>query len=184
MKNSALKVLYLYNGIFCLAGSLLGPLYAVFVEKFHGGVLAISASWAAFIISATFFIYLLSKVGDRFKEKEYLLLAGFLVRAIVWFLFIFIGNIWSLVVLQIFLGLGEALGSPAFDAIFAEHLDKGQFIKEYANWKLVMNIALAAGTLTGGVIVAKFGFVPLFLTMSALSIVSFIGVLLKPRKLL
>lgn len=184
MNNKALKVLFFYNGIFVLAGSLLGPLYAVYVQKFQSGVLAISVSWSAFIISATFFIYLLSKIGDRFKEKEYFLLAGYLIRALAWFLFIFIGNIWSLVILQIFLGLGEALGTPTFEAIFAEHLDQGKFLAEYSNWKLITNIVLAIGTLAGGIIVAKFGFTPLFLAMSALSAVSFIGVLLKPRNLL
>jgi MFS family permease len=184
MKNKALKILYFYNGIFVLAGSLLGPLYAIYVERFQGGILPVSISWSAFLLSTTFFIFLLSKYGDGVKEQEYLLMAGYLVRALVWLMYIFIGNITTLVIMQIFLGLGEALGSPSFDAIFAEHLDRGRHIKEYSDWKLISNIVLAMGTLAGGFIVSKFGFIPLFIIMSGLAFISFFGILLKPRKLL
>lgn len=111
MNNKALKILFIYNGVFVLAGSLLGPLYAIYVEKFQ-------------------------------------------------------------------------LGTPAFEVIFAEHLDEGKHIADYSDWKLISNIMLALGTLIGGVIVSKFGFTPLFLLMSSLAVISFIGVILKPRHLL
>lgn len=184
MNNQALKILFIYNGVFVLAGSLLGPLYAVYVEKFQAGIMPISISWSAFLISTTIFTFIISKVGDRIKEKEYLLLAGYFVRAMTWFLFIFVGDIMFLIILQICLGLGEALGTPAFDVIFAGHLDDGKHIADYSNWKLISNSMLALGTLTGGIIVSGFGFTPLFLLMSLLAVISFIGVILKPRYLL
>lgn len=184
MNNQALKILFIYNGVFVLAGSLLGPLYAIYVEKFQAGILPVSISWSAFLISTTVFTFILSKIGDRVKEKEYLLLAGYFVRALAWFLFIFVGDIVFLIILQICLGLGEALGTPAFEVIFAEHLEEGKHIAEYSDWKLISNIMLALGTLIGGVVVSKFGFTLLFLLMSSLAIISFIGVILKPRHLL
>ena len=86
MKNNALKILFLYNGIFVLADSMLGPLYAVFVSGMKGGILPISFSWSAYLVSTTIFTFFISKIGDRIKEKEYLLLAGFAIRSLVWFL--------------------------------------------------------------------------------------------------
>ena len=113
-----------------------------------------------------------------------MLIGGFLIRAVGWFLFIFVGNLSFLIFLQVFLGIGEALGSPAFDTIFAEHLDSGRHILEYSDWKLVANMATATGVIVGGAIVEIFGFPWLFASMSLLAMVAFLGVLLKPRPLL
>lgn len=184
MTNRALRTLYIYNGIFTLGGALLGPLYAVYVQRFEADVFDISVTWAAFLISTSFFTFLISKIGDRIPEKEYLLLGGFLVRAIGWFLFIFVGNLAFLILLQVILGVGEALGSPAFDAIFAEHLDSGKHILEYSDWKLIANMATATGVILGGAIVEIFGFPWLFASMSLLAMVAFLGVFLKPRSVL
>lgn len=182
--NKSLKALFLANGVFVFAGNLLGPLYAVFVEGLDKGVMSISASWAAFLVSATLFTYVSSLFGDKVKHKEYLLMSGYLIRAAVWGLFITIHTIGALVALQIILGLGEALGTPAFDVIFAEHLDRGHHIADFSRWKIINNLVSAAGTLLGGFIASNYGFSPLFAIMSAGAFISFIFVLTKPRSLL
>ncbi|KKP68715.1 MAG: Multi-drug resistance efflux pump [Candidatus Moranbacteria bacterium GW2011_GWE1_35_17] len=184
MNNKALRTLFLYNGIFVGAAAMLGPLYAIYVVKFVDGVTAVSISWAAFLVSTSIFTYIVSRKGDGIKEKEYLLLAGYIVRILSWILLIFVHNLTSLVLVQILLGFGESLGTPSFNALFADHLDKNKHIKEYSNWSLIANLTSAAGILAGGAIVNNFGFKALFLFMSALSLVTFFGILLKPRKLL
>jgi len=184
MQNRPLKALFIFNGIFVFAGSLLGPLYALYVGTFDKRVLSVSITWASFLFASFIFTLIISKTGDRIKEKEYLLMAGFLVRAIAWFMFIFAGSVFQFVFLQILLGLGDALGTPAFDAIFAEHIDGGKHIEEYANWKLILNGTTAVGTVMGGLVVTTLGFSWLFAVMSVLAVVSFIGVLVQPRKLL
>lgn len=184
MDNKALRTLFLYNGIFVGAAAMLGPLYAIYVVKFVDGVTAVSVSWAAFLISTSIFTYIVSRKGDGIKEKEYLLLAGYIVRILSWILLIFVNNLTALVLVQILLGLGESLGTPSFNTLFADHLDKNKHIKEYSSWTLIVNLSSAAGILAGGAIVNNFGFKALFLFMSVLSLVAFLGVLLKPRKLL
>ena len=155
MQNKSLKILFIFNGIFVFAGSLLGPLYASYVGTFDKNILSVSITWASFLVAAFIFTIIVLKTGDKIKEKEYLLLAGFLVRAIAWFMF-----------------------------IFAEHLDGGKHIKEYANWKLIVNGTTAVGTIIGGLIVTTLGFSWLFAVMSGLAMLAFVGVLLQPRKLL
>ena len=184
MHNEPLKALFIFNGIFVFAGSLLGPLYALYIGTFDKNVLSVSITWASFLVATFVFTLIISKVGDKIKEKEYLLMAGFLVRAVAWFMFIFAGNVFHFIFLQILLGLGEALGTPAFDAIFAEHLDGGKHIEEYADWKLILNGATAVGTILGGLVVTTLGFSWLFAMMGILAVVSFFGVLIQPRKLL
>jgi hypothetical protein len=184
VKNKALKIIFIYNGIFVFASGLLGPLYAIFVETIDKNILSVSLSWSAFLISTTLSMLFIRNFGDSIKEKEYLLLAGFLIRAVVWFSFPFVSTLSVLVFLQIMLGIGEAVGSPAFDAIFAEHLDDGRHIREYMDWKLTSNIAGAIAVISGGIIISYAGFSALFFIMGSLALASFIGILLKPRGLL
>jgi len=82
------------------------------------------------------------------------------------------------------LGLGESLGTPAWNAIFAKHLDNSKEVMEYSNWNIINNLMVAAATVAGGVVVTYLGFNILFVIMSVLALVSLIGVLITPRKIL
>lgn len=182
--NKALRILLIFNSIFVFASSLLGPLYAIFVSGIDSKIMSVSFSWAAFLISTTICMLLLRKWGDSLKEKEYFIMASYLIRAIVWFLFPFISTLFMLVILQVILGIGEALGTPAFCALFAEHLDDGKHIEEFTDRKLMVCFSEVMGVLAGGIIVSKFGFKSLFMIMGILALISFIGILLQPRELL
>ncbi len=182
--NSALKILFLYNSIFVFANNLIGPLFALYLQGFHSSTVTISFTWAVFVFFTTIFTYLFSKFGDRIKEQEYTLMAGFLIRSIVWFLYIFTDSLSMVVVLQVVLALGEALGSPSFDTILSQHLDDGSQVAEYSTWRVMANLSMALATIIGGFVVAKFGFQVLFVVMSLLGLFAFFGVLSKPRELL
>lgn len=182
--NKTLKTLFTINSIFVFAGALFGPLYAIYVQGFDSKVLAVSASWAVFMVSSTVFMYFTSKYGDKVKEEEYLLAAGFLVRSIAWVGYLFVTNLTGLMMIQIVLGLGEALGTPSWSSIFAKHLDGKRGIMDYSSWNIVNNLVVAAANVTGGLLVTKFGFNVLFIFMGALAFMSFIGVMITPRKIL
>ena len=181
MVNKVLKALFLYNGLFVLAGSLLGPLYALYVERLEAGILPVSISWAVFLFSTTLVTYILSKKGDGLKHKRYLLAAGYLIRAFSWFCMALVTNIEQLIVLQFILGIGEGIWTPSFDAIFAEHLDKNKHIMDYSDWKVISNSVLVVGTLLGGYVVSNYGFHYVLFGMSGLALVSFFGVVLNRR---
>lgn len=182
--KNALKILFISNGIFVFADRLLGPLYAIFAEKFDANVISVSFSWFVFMISATFFTLIVSKFGDRIKEKEYMLITGFIIRVISWILYIFTTNIFMFLLIQVLLGIGEAIGSPAFDSIFAKHLRKGKEVREYSNWKLVQNFSLAIASLIGGFVVYFLSFRVLFILMAILGTLSAVIVFIQPRRLL
>jgi MFS family permease len=182
--NKSLKVLFLFNGIFVFSNNLLGPLYALFVGGIDNRVIAVSTSWAVFLASGTFFTFLMSKWGDKVKEKEFFLIGGYLLRGFVWFSYIFTDTFYMLLALQILLGLGESLGTPAYNAIFAEHLDKNKHIKEYSTWRVISTLSRAVAVFLGGILVSYFGFDLLFFLMGSLAMVSLFGILLSPRKLL
>ncbi|MFH1769806.1 MAG: MFS transporter [Parcubacteria group bacterium] len=182
--SRTLKVLFFYNSIFMFAAKLLGPLYAIFVGGIGGSVMMVSVSWAVFIGSATFFSIIIARIGDRIRHKRKLLAMGYLVSAIAWFGYLFVGSITGLLIVQIILGLGDALAIPSFDTIFAEHIDKKIDVREYADWNIILNIAVMIGTLVGGLIVTRFGFDHLFTVMGVLALLASIGVAIQPRHVL
>lgn len=163
---------------------MLAPIYAFFAEDIGASIFVVSALATVFLISKLIFSLVVRKFGDTFKEKEYLLILGYLIRSIAWFSLVFVDSIFILFVVQAILGLGEAVGSPAFNAIFAKHLDGGKQIKEYAEYGIVGTLSTAIGTITGGYIVTQFGFTPVFIIMGTLAIVSSFGIFFKPRDLL
>jgi len=182
--NLALKTLFIYNSIFVFANNLIGPLFALYLQGFHANPITISITWAVFIFFSSLFSYIFSRFGDKIPEQEYALMAGFLIRAIVWFLYIFTNSISMIIVLQVVLGLGEALGSPSFDTILAKHLDDGHQMAQYSTWRVISNLAIAAATVAGGFVVSYLGFQTLFIIMSILGLFAFFGILTKPRQLL
>ena len=184
IENKAIKTLYLFNGIFVLAASSITPIYAFFAADIGANIFTVSLLSAAFLGSRVLFTFVLRFVGDKIHEQEYLLLAGFLIRACAWLVLPIVGTVSGLFIVQVILGLGEAAGTPALNAIFAKHLSKGHPIAEYAGWDIVSTICAAIGTVVGGYIVSRYGFNVLFIAMGTLAILAFLGVLSRPRRLL
>lgn len=182
--NKSLKLLLIINSIFVLAANMLGPLYAVYVQKLGGSIVVVSETWSVMLLTTTLVNFVLIRYGDRIKEHEYFLIAGFVFRAIAWVGFVYAGNILSIIFLQIIVGVGEAVGSTGFDAIFAEHLDKKCHIRDYAIWKTISNVIAAFATLIGGFVVTLYGFNPLFWFMGAIALGCAVFTLLLPRRAL
>jgi len=184
MNNPALKALYISNGIFVFAGAMLVPLYAIFAENIGASIFTISTLASVLLVAKVVTVIFLQKFGDAIAEKEYLLIAGFVVRAIGWIGLLFFQTIPMLFVIQIILGFGDGVGSPSFRALFATHLDNGKEVKRYSEWELILAAGGSIGALAGGYIVTNYSFEILFVVMSVLAIISSIVVLTKPRSLL
>lgn len=182
--NKHLKVLLIINSIFVLAGNLLGPLYAVYIESIGGSIAVVSGTWSVMLFTVTIVNLIMIKYGDRVKKHSLYLIAGFALRSAAWLGFVFAGSILSIVILQIIVGIGEAVGSTGFDAIFAEHLDKSGHIRDYAAWKTISNIIAAFSALIGGFIVTLHGFDPMFYFMSGIALICACLTYFLPRKTL
>lgn len=182
--NKSLRTLFILNSIFVFGGALFGPLYALYVQGIDNKIISVSISWAIYMVSSTIFTHFIGVYGDRVHEKEYLLAGGFLVRAIAWFGYAFVANLTGLIVIQIILGLGEALGTPSWNFLFAKHLDGHHEIHDYSDWDVVNNLMIALATLMGGMFVTFFGFKFLFVIMGTLALISFVGTMITPRKVL
>lgn len=182
--NKSLKILFILNSIFVFAGALFTPLYALYVQRIDNRIIAVSITWGVQIAASTFFAFFVGKYGDKIKEKEFILAAGYFLRFLAWTGLIFVNNLISLLLIQIVIGVGESMGGPAWNAIFAKHLDGHKEVKDYSDWAMLSNLIIALGTILGGVVVTFFGFNYIFAFMGLLAFVSFVGVVITPRRTL
>lgn len=164
--NKSLKLLLIINSTFILAANLLGPLYALYIGRLGGSIALVSGTWSVMLLTTTLVNFALIRYGDRVREHEYFLIGGFIFRGIAWTGFAFVSSIQAVIVLQILIGIGEAIGATGFDTIFSEHLDKSRHVKDYATWLTVSNVIAAVATLIGGAVVTHYGFSPMFIAMA------------------
>lgn len=180
-ENKAIRALLIYNTLFVFAGGLLGPLYAIFAEGIGADIKTISFSLSVFMISATMGMIIIRKFGDQKYNKKNMLAVAYMIRAIAWLSFIFISSKSGLFFIQAILGIGEALGTPAYGALYAENLDKNKHMREFADRKILVNIGSAISVALGSLVVEKYGFNTLFICMSSIAMYCSISTFARPE---
>jgi MFS family permease len=166
--NKALRILLITNGLVLLAGAMLGPIYALFVEKIGGNLLDASLTGGLFALAAGITTLIAGKYADKIKRNELMVASGYAVMGIGFFLYIFVNSIWFLFVVQILIGFAEAYYSPAFDALFTKHITKKKAGREWGAWEAMNYFLTAIGAAIGGLIAHIFGFKAIFSIMAVL----------------
>lgn len=170
--NVLRKILLLSDAFYLMSGGLLGPIYALFVNKIGGDLLEASSTFALFMLTAGVVVFLLALWEDRSKHQRKFVIGGYLIGIIGTAGYLFVNSASSLFLVQIVLGLSVALKDPAYDALFSSS-EKKHLVLAWGAWETVDYFALGLGALIGGLIAQNFGFQTLLYCMLALSIFSF-----------
>ncbi len=165
-----LRILLFSSALFILAGGLFGPIYAVFVERIGGDLLTAGGAYSAFAIAAGVLLFFISRWEDHVKHQEKLVVLGYLFSAAGFLGYLMIRNPIDLFIVQIIFGLGEAIGTPAFDGLYSKHMDRGKFISEWGMWESMNLILTGVAAIAGGFLATVYGFRSLFVLMFILSI--------------
>ena len=138
------------------------------------GELRISPEAYGWAISAFYWVYapvqlFAGWLCDRFSVYK-LMAAGILLWAASTLLMGFVGGFASLFVLRVMLGVGESLAFPGSSKIIARHVPAER--RGMANATVATGLALgpAVGTLAGGLIVAQWGWRPMFFVFGAVTL--------------
>ena len=182
--NVSLKILLVTNGIILLAGAMLGPIYALFVEKIGGNILDAGITGAVFALTAGITTIISGRYADKIKENELIIVFGYFLLGIGFFLYSKVNSVGTLLLVPVLIGFGEAIYAPAFDSVYTKHIKKGTAGKLWGLWEGMDYFVTAGGAVAGGFIVFKFGFNALFLIMASISILSALYILFLPRKIL
>jgi MFS family permease len=182
--NKQIRILLVTNGLILIAGAMLGPIYALFVEKIGGDLLDASYAFGAYALAAGVTTLISGKYADKLKEGELVVVFGYGIMGLAFFGYILVNSIWSLLVIQILIGLGEAIYVPAFDAVYSKHLDGRKSGREWGAWESINYFTTALGAISGGFLVTLFGFNIMFVVMGLLSFASAVYILRLPRRIL
>jgi MFS family permease len=158
----AILLNYIDRGAIAIAAPLLKP------------ELGLTATQFGLAVSAFFWIYapiqyLIGWACDRWCVYR-LLAAGIALWALSTMLMGIAGSLAALVVLRLFLGLGESITFPGASKVIARHVEPRN--RGMANSVVAMGIALGpvVGTLAGGMIVAYHGWRPMFVIFGGLTL--------------
>ena len=178
------KILLFSESIILFAGALFGPIYAIFVEEIGGDILDASTAFAIFSITSGVVVFLISRMEDRIKEQELLVVVGYAIIGLGYFGYLFVQTPLHLFLLQAFIGVGIALYLPASDAMYSKHLDYTHAASNWGMWEGMNRLVLGVGALAGGLIVSAFGFPILFILMGIVCLASALFIFLLPRRVL
>ncbi len=170
--NKALRILLMTNGMVLVAGAMLGPIYALFVEKMGGSLLDASFAGGIFALAAGLTTLVAGKFADGYKRDERIVAAGYSLMGLGFFLYLFADSVWFLFGVQALIGFAEAFYSPAFDAVYTKHITQKKAGREWGAWESLNYFSVAVGALAGGLIATNFGFKAIFVIMSSLCFAS------------
>ncbi len=182
--NRSLRILITVNSILVFISGLFAPFYAVFIAHIGGSIAFAGLSWAIFSIVAGLLIFLFSTLELKMKEPELLIALGYVLRGVVFISYAYMTNLTQLIITQVLWGMATALGSPAFDSVYASHTSKENAIAEWGKWEGIAAIVTGLAALIGGVLIQTFGYTTIFMVMSITSFGLGIYIWKLPRELL
>ena len=180
--NTKIRLLLTLDGFRIAAFGLLGPIYAIFVEKIGGDILDAGIAFSIYSMSMGILTYFIGKLGDRLKKPVNLLIFGHSIMAIVFFSYLLIRNPLQLMIVQLILGIGAAISDPIYDTIFSINLDTKKRYAEWADWESMNFIILGITAVIGAGIAKYLGFQVLFIAMGTSSLVSVVFALIFKSK--
>ncbi|MBI2110150.1 MFS transporter [Candidatus Woesearchaeota archaeon] len=161
---------------------MFGPIYAIFVEQIGGNILTAGWAWALYAISIGITVLIMGKVEDRIKKDELFVVLGFGLASFGFLGYLFISEPWHLFIVQTYLGVAWALGTPAFDSLYSKNLDHKKTDTEWADYEASVKITEGIAAFIGAGIAAAFGFKLLFMIMFAIAFIAWLIILNILRK--
>ncbi len=166
-----IKVLLLVELLIALGLGMLGPFYAIYVEKIANDASIIGYSYAAFWFSVGILSPLFGKFVDRKGGKMFLLLGGFLAF-IVSIGYILVSAVYQLILLEIINGIATACFNPAYKSIVAELTAKKSRGFEYGLLDSISYITYGVSAILATFIFTNSGLKPLFVVSGTFQFIS------------
>ena len=176
------KLFLTTNSFFVLAFGMFGPIYAIFVQKIGGDILAAGTAWAVFMIISGVGILLTGNILDRLKRDKPAIILGCALESLAFLGYFLVSNITQLFLAQVLLGISAVIKVPAYDSFYTKYLEKGKFGSQWAAWEGLGYIVYGIAAVIGAFLAKIFGFKILFLIMFFISLIGlFLSTQLKEK---
>ena len=169
--NKKIKVLLYTNGLLLLASSMLGPVYALFLDGKGANLFEASLAMVIFSVVAGITTFFMGKVADR-KDPKKIMIIGYFLIGLAFLLYNFVDSLSTIYLLQVLIGLGEAIYAPSFDKLYTESMHKKNAGEVWGAWELANYFSQSIGAFVGGYLSYYFGFNFIFTMISMLCFLS------------
>lgn len=163
-----LRLLLISEGLALLAAAMFGPIQALFVERLGGSLLEASYAGAIFSLAAGITTLIAGHYADKHRQPKNIITLGYALMGVGFLLLTVVQTIWHLLLVQILIGIAYPFYTPAFNALYARHVNEKQAGFEWGLWDATDYFMAAFGALAGGVIAHFFGFGAIFVIMGLL----------------
>ena len=170
--NKAIRILLATNALILMAGAMLGPIYALFVEKIGGDLMDASIAGGIFALAAGIATLISGRYSDKLRNSELIMVIGYCIMGAGFLSYIWVDSLWTLFAVQAVIGLGEAIYVPAFDMVYTRHISKNKLGSIWGAWESMNYFTSAFGAVIGGILVTQFSFSLLFCVMAGLCFAS------------
>jgi hypothetical protein len=160
-------------GLSSFSEGVILPIYAVFVQHVGGDILDAGGAMGVFLITEGLFTALVHRGRWSAQSRITLMIVGWAVwlGGIVFYLFI--SNIETLFLAQVFTAIGNAVADPVFDAELADHTDQNLKDYEWGLWEGSKSFIDGIAAIIGAFVAAMFGFRALIFLMIFTATASF-----------
>jgi MFS family permease len=170
--NRVLKVLMLCD-LFVESGlGLIGPIFAIFIDKdvSEGNVFSAGLACFIYLMSRSIGQLALAKQVDKWNMGKTLrfLILGNLILSLVPLIYIGWKTILGVYIAEFVCGLGSAFDHPCWLKLWSVYLDRDHESYEWSLYSVAINIGSAVAALVGGVIASYVGFDAAFILVTFL----------------
>lgn len=172
--SEVIRVMVLADVVLIGSVGLITPVFAIFISQdIPGASLAsIGIAQAIYILSRSLFMLPFAVYIDRVKGERddfWLMFFGTIIFGLIPLLYLLVDSVLHLYIVQFFYGLSGAMVSPAWNAIWVRHIDKGHEGVENAMYQTLFGLGAAMTATLGAVLAEKYGFEALFITSAIVS---------------
>ena len=166
------KILLLGANIWYFGEGMLGPLFAIFTEKVGGDILDITWAWSTYLVCTGVFYIIIGKLVNRKAYKIQILVLGYSLNALFTFCYLFVSNPLQLFLVQVGLGIAEAIGSPIWDSLYAKSITEDHDTYAWGLSTGQSQIVTGVAFAIGGALTEIFSFNVLFIVMGIIQIIA------------
>jgi MFS family permease len=136
--------------------------------------LHLSATQLGILLSSFYWTYAVSQLGAGWLSQRFpvqrVIAAGFAIWSVATILTGVVSGFVALLCLRLVLGLGESVAFPCSSKLLAENVSVDRRGRSNADIAIGLALGPAFGTYVGGMILARYGWRVLFLSLGALSL--------------
>ncbi len=165
------RIFLFSNSLLAFAGGLFGPFYIIFLQNFGGSIQQFGFSIGLMALFQSITSFFAGKYSDKMGRKAFLLAGGF-ISAVIIFLYAIITSLTQLYVLQIAIGITNAIATTTGYAFLADITKKVSRGADIGKYHAIVGIISALAVMGGGYVVGQLGYKIIFYFTATITFIS------------